>query len=79
MNLRTPWRLAPLGLKYYGTRILDCNGKELFKIWEIPWGEPGAEPSEREEQEEICDSHYESVQSYEMASAIVESVNHDFA
>lgn len=76
MKYDTPWSIAPLRYKYYGTEILDVNGDQVMKIWYIPWKDKeGSAPSEREDQIEICDSHYESVASYEIAKMIVEKMN----
>lgn len=29
----TPWAIAPLEGKYYGTRIVDANGNQVCEIW----------------------------------------------
>lgn len=68
-----PWRLGDLDRKYYGTRVLDAEGNEVCKFWL-----QGDEPSEREDRfddDGPYDSHWENVESYDLAKLVVDAVN----
>jgi hypothetical protein len=61
-----------LGGKYYGTAILDADGKTVCNLWLT-----GGDPSEREDidPEDICNDHYETERTYVTAKGIVDLMN----
>lgn len=67
-----PWSLAPLKRKFYGTAIVDANGKTVCEMW-LSEGPPS--PREDLDPEDICDSHYESMADYQTATAICDAIN----
>lgn len=74
MTAPTPWALAPLEGKYYQTTIIDAEGVSVCDI--ARWG-PDRSPSPREStpEDEICDNHYETTSTYEVATRIIDAVN----
>lgn len=85
INGNTPWCVAPLDGKYYGTIVVDANGREMLRVWGS-YHDADAEasaPSNREKgkwsaeswKEYCCDSHYEAVSDLKLAEDIVRLVN----
>lgn len=74
VDLKTPWSIAPLEGKYYGTRIVDCNGDPVMKVGHQ---DTDTQPSERETYlaSHITDSHYESQGALNVAREIVRRIN----
>jgi len=68
-------KLRPLKGKYYGTEIEidfeDGSDKEIIKFWNTD----GFEPSIRELQKDITDSHFENKLTYERAIRVVSAIN----
>lgn len=78
--LNTPWVLLPLSGKYYGSKVRDSLGNEVFTYWQNDWPtDELREPSPRHELDEFIvqwdedqepyyegpdDNHYESVGAY---------------
>ncbi len=79
------FKINPLdsGKKYYGTDIVDENGREVISIWGV---NRKNKPSYRElalwtpeDQSEImCDGHYEDAGDLEVANVIVKALNKYF-
>jgi hypothetical protein len=65
--------ILPLNGKYYGTQIQITNpwGTTDITIWD----NADFTPSERESEGEICDSHFESKYSFELAKYLVDCIN----
>lgn len=80
----TPWTLAPLEGKYYGTTILDNDGNKVATIWrgKTWFDDKGSLPSPRELANdpdfEPCDNHYETALTFNTATAIIEAANARF-
>lgn len=74
VDLKTPWSIAPLEGKYYGTRIIDCN---MDLVMRVGHQETDRYPSVREfyTEDQISDNHYESQGALEVAREIVRRVN----
>lgn len=74
-----PWSIAPLKGKYYGTDVIDANGDDVCRIWVM--GDYTPSPRELEQLGGIdpvdyfCDTHFESMASYSIASLIVYEAN----
>ena len=73
-------KILPLEGKYYGT-IVEITYKGYKYQIEL-WGDADFEPSERElakwggkDDFEICDSHFESKITYELAKLLVNLIN----
>lgn len=83
----TPWTLAPLDGKYYGTKLLDVKGREMISIWGSAKEPDDHRPSPREIErfgpdfseecwaEYCCDTHYETKGDYLLALSILDNVN----
>lgn len=67
-----PWRLEPLAGKFYGTTIVDAEGNSVCDIW-LTAGPPS--PREDMEPEDVCDSHYESMATWQTATLICDLAN----
>ena len=69
-------KILPLKGKYYGTEIevVDDNG---LKFGFTLWNSSSWTPSSREdyEDDELCDTHFESKETYELAQKIVNFLN----
>ena len=76
VDLKTPWVIAPLHGKYYGTVIEDAEGTEIMKV-AIETEGHDAHPSERESipYDHVSDWHYESRGTLEYAREIVRRIN----
>lgn len=70
MNLKTPWTIASLVGKYYGTKIVNSEGRQVITVWL-----PGL-PSEREDGEQY-DAHYESEESLFVSQLLVNTINRE--
>lgn len=65
--------------KYYGTTILvhfrdgDSEGSAELKIWVMGNGEPSIREKKLvpQDEQEFCDSHYETKASYELSKKVV--------
>jgi len=79
---KLPWSVAPLMGKYYGTRIINCDG-ELVMHYCQREDEDYGKPSERqldgqplgEWLEECCDWHWESERDLAGAEALCDNMN----
>jgi hypothetical protein len=88
LSFPSPWTIAPLNGKYYGTEVLDSRGTPIMRFWENGRADGG--PSEREKAswdgkwtpelwaEYCCDSHWESVASLASAEECVRLRNSEF-
>ena len=82
LSFPAPWSLAPLVGKYYGTEILDARGVTILSFWESE-GEPShrqkaalGEPWTPEAWNDyICDNHWESAKSLEVAETAIQLRN----
>lgn len=89
-NRPPPWRVADLGGKYYGTKIVADNGYIVVRVWDhgAGYGEDRPTPSKRQDasftswaalsdddKEAYCDQHWETQADYDRACAIVAAVN----
>lgn len=72
VDLDTPWSVAPLDGKYYGTEILNNNGDCVMKVWNHS---DATRPSEREDDDGSYDSHWESAEDLARANEIVRRIN----
>ena len=71
-------RIRPLDGKYYGTIVeIDYDGFDYsFELW----NSADFKPSERSgyDEEDICDGHFESQKTYDLAMKIVGLINHHY-
>jgi hypothetical protein len=81
LSFPAPWSVRPLNGKYYGTKIADARGVEIFSFWDAG-SEPSARQlgtmSEEEWRKHRCDSHWESQSSLDMAEEAVAIRNQYF-
>lgn len=77
-----PWSVAAPEGKYYGTDVLDANGKRVCECWthDASCGTLSAREesahhfqNDDERKEWMCDSHYETARDYENARLIAAS------
>ena len=81
-----PWVIAPLKGKYYGTKVIDSAGNEVFSMGQHCHSGELAEPSIRQleqwpryttetRDDHICDLHWECAGDFNACEELIELVN----
>ena len=70
-------QLLPLDGKYYGTKVEIVKNGYVYQItlWNSGSGQPSQRELERCPTFEVQDGHFESVETYEVATAMVDELN----